>query len=102
MKTCQCSNYSSEKGICWKFTVENTPWMGGYYERLVGRTKRSLGEAIGCSLFIEMQLLRFIKEVESVDQPLLCVGDDVNSVTLRPANFLILNPKIGIWETITT
>ena len=33
------SNYSARQGIQWKFIVELAPWMGGFYERLVGITK---------------------------------------------------------------
>ncbi len=35
-------NYVSEQRIKWTFIVELAPWMGGYYERLVGVVKRCL------------------------------------------------------------
>ena len=44
------------------------------------------------------QLLTILKEAEAVinSRPLTYVGDDINSsVTLTPAHFLLLNPKIG-------
>ena len=35
-------SYSANENIQWVFTVELAPWMGGFYERLVGIVKRSL------------------------------------------------------------
>ena len=31
--------FSTNKGIQWKYIVDLAPWMGGLYERLVGLTK---------------------------------------------------------------
>lgn len=45
------------------------------------------------------QLLTVLKEAKSIinSQPFVYVGDDINSdVTLTPAHFLSLNPKIGL------
>ena len=42
LKCPDVQNYASETGISWKFIVELAPWMGGFYERLVGLVKRSL------------------------------------------------------------
>jgi hypothetical protein len=46
--------YSSNTGIKWRFITERAPWMGGFYERLVGLTKRSLRKAIGKMLMIQI------------------------------------------------
>ena len=40
-------SYVANENIQWKFIVELAPWMGGFYERLVGLVKRSLRKAIG-------------------------------------------------------
>ena len=40
-------SYAANENIQWKFIVELAPWMGGFYERLVGLVKRSLRKAIG-------------------------------------------------------
>ena len=45
------------------------------------------------------QLLTILKEAEAVinSRPLVYVGEDINSyMTLTPAHFLTLNPKIGL------
>ena len=35
-------SYVSNEGIKWSFIVEMAPWMGGFYERLVGLVKRAM------------------------------------------------------------
>ena len=39
-------SYIAERGIKWKFTIELSPWMGGFYERLVARSKKELRKSI--------------------------------------------------------
>ena len=71
--------------------------MGDFYERLVGIVKRSLRKAIGKVCLTSEQLLTILKEAEAVinSRPLVYVGEDINSyLTLSPAHFLTLNPKI--------
>ena len=92
-------SYAANENIQWIFTVELAPWMGGFYERLVGIVKRSLRKAIGKVCLSSEQLLTILKEAEAVinSRPLVYVGDDINSsMTLTPAHFLTLNPKIGL------
>ena len=38
--------FTSDAGIKWKFIIEFSPRMGGFYERLVGMVKSSLKKAI--------------------------------------------------------
>ena len=95
-------SYIADENIKWTFTVELAPWMGGFYERLVSIVKRSLRKAIGKVCLSSEQLLTILKEAEAVinSRPLVYVGDDINSsMTLTPAHFLTLNPKIGLPAT---
>ena len=39
-------SYVTNKGISWIFITEYSPWRGGFYERLIGITKRSLRKAL--------------------------------------------------------
>ena len=90
--------YISTRGITWTFIVEMAPWMGGFYERLVGLVKQSLRKSLGRNLFTLIQLQTLLKEIEAVinSRPLVYVGEDIHSsITLTPAHFLTLNPKIG-------
>ena len=92
-------SYSSNQGIHWEFIVEHAPWMEGFYERLVALIKRSLRKAIGKVCLTNEQLLTLLKKAEAVvnSRPLTYVGDDINSyVTLTPAHFLSLNPRVGV------
>lgn len=52
----QC--YASNAGIKWTFTVELAPWMGGFYERLVGIVKRALRKSVGRKLLQPVQFVR--------------------------------------------
>ena len=91
-------SYATNQNIHWDFNVELAPWMGGFYERLVGMVKRSLRKALGKACLTSEQLLTLLKEAEAVvnSRPLTYVGDDIHSfMTLTPAHFLSLNPKIG-------
>jgi len=94
-------NYVSEKGIKYSFIVELAPWMGGFYERLVGVVKRALRKSIGRKMLTLIHLQTLLKEIEAVvnSRPLVYVGDDINSnITLTPNHFLSLNPDLGIPE----
>lgn len=94
-------SYISNLGIHWKFITELAPWMGGFYERLVGLVKRSLRKTLNRKLLSEVQLHTTVKEIEAVvnSRPLVYVGDDINSrITLTPSQFLCLNPNLGVPE----
>ncbi|XP_045178199.2 uncharacterized protein LOC123538297 [Mercenaria mercenaria] len=95
----QC--YVSGQDIKWTFIVELAPWMGGFYERLVGIVKQALRKSLGRKLLIMDQMNTVIKEVESVinRRPLVHAGEDIKStIALTPCHFLSLNPKTGIPE----
>ena len=91
--------YAANESIKWKFIVELAPWMGGFYERLIGQVKRSLRKAIGKLCLTYDQLLTILKKVEAVinSRPLVYMEDDINSsMTLTLSHFLTLNPTIDI------
>jgi len=46
-KANRVDDYLSGQGICWNFIVELAPWMGGFYERLVGLTKTAIRKTLG-------------------------------------------------------
>ena len=97
----EVQSYVANKYIKWNFIIELAPWMGGFYERLVGQVKRSFRKAIGRKLLTLIQTQTLIKEIEAVvnSRPLVYVGDDLNStVALTPSHFLTLNTNIGIPE----
>ena len=95
----EVQSYTANQGIEWNFIVELAPWMGGFYERLVGTVKGALKKSIGKICLTEKKLETFLAEAEAVinSRPLVYVGEDFGSgFSLTPADFLGLNPKSGI------
>ena len=75
--------------------------MGGFYERLVGITKRVLRKILGVSCLTLSQLTTILTEVEMVvnSRPLVYVGDDINSShVLVPNDFLSMNSNNVIYD----
>ena len=93
--------YLANKGITWRAITEFAPWMGGYYERLVGLVKRSLRKSIQKLNLTYEQLLTLVTEVEAIinTRPLTYIGGDFDyGISICPADFLSLNPKTGFPE----
>ena len=92
-------SYLANEGIKWSFIIELAPWMGGFYERLVGLVKQALRKSIGKICLTIVQLETILTEVEAVinSRPLVYVGADLNSgFALTPGDFLSLNQKTGV------
>ena len=90
----EVQDYAVNQGIQWRFIVNLAPWMGGFYERLVGLTKRALRKTIGMRSLTERQLITVLTEVEAVvnSRPLVYVDSDINSsLPISPLSFLSLN-----------
>lgn len=73
--------YMANEGIQWQFIVELAPWMGGFYERLIGIVKRCLRKTIGKLCLTNEQFRTLLAESEAVvnSRPLVYIGDDINS-----------------------
>ena len=85
-------------GIKWKFTTEYAPWKGGFYERLIGLTKRSLRKSLENLTVTNTELITLLVEIEAVinSRPFTYVNDDINSSeALTPGKFLSINYKTG-------
>ena len=89
-------SYLSENSIEWKFVIELSPWMGGFYKRLVGITKMALKKIIGKLYLTHIQLQTIIAEVEAVinRRPLVYVDDDLQNQIITPNHFLSLIQKM--------
>jgi len=103
LKSEDVQDYSSKQGIQWKFITEMAPWMGGFYERMVGVVKRALRKTIGKRVLQSDHLNTILKEAEAIvnSHPLTYVDDDINSTqTLTPNHFLCFNRKTGTPQTL--
>ena len=92
-------SYISNQGIKWSFIIEVSPWMGGFYERLVGSSKMALRKSIGRKYLISLQLQTFLSETEAVlnSRSLVYTGDDLNDgIMIPPSHFLSPNMKTGV------
>ena len=91
-------SYVAEQGIKWKFIIELSPWIGGFYERLVGSSKMALKKSVGKKYLSILQLQTLLTEVEAVinTRPLVYVGEELNNgVAITPSHFLSTNWKTG-------
>ncbi len=96
-------SYCAQERIEWKTIVQLAPWMGGFYERMVGVVKSAMRKTISKQKLTYAQLETVICEVEAVvnSRPLVYVSDDLESnFILTPNHFLSLNPSNGTPSTL--
>ena len=97
----EVQSYVSNEGIAWKFITDYAPWQGGFYERLVGITKRSIRKSLGRCKVTGEQLRTLLAETEAIvnSRPLLYLDDDINSAeAITPSHFTSLNFRTGVPE----
>ena len=72
----QC--YMTNRHIDWQFIVEEGPWWGGFWERLVKSVKRCLKKTIGRALPTYDEMATLIVEIEAIlnNRPLTYMYDD--------------------------
>ena len=77
--------------INWRFIVKRAPWMGGFYQRIVGMTKATLQKVLGKARLNLEELTTIVTEVEAVlnDRPLTYVSD---GVPLTPSHLMCGRP----------
>ncbi|XP_053406421.1 uncharacterized protein LOC128559227 [Mercenaria mercenaria] len=78
-------------GITWKFIPQHAPWYGGWWERLIGVTKKCIKKVLGKALVSMDVLQTVITEVECVinDRPLTFVSSDpLDKDPLTPSQLL--------------
>jgi hypothetical protein len=86
----ETEEFAVQKGIEWKRIPEKSPWMGGFFERLVGTVKKFLKKALDGICVNTSELRTILAEITSIinSRPLLYVEDDVTSKQLCPADLL--------------
>ena len=81
----------SRQGIEWKFIPKRAPWYGGFWERLIGLTKRAIKKTLGRASITLMELQTLIVEVEATlnDRPITYVSSDIgDEEPLTPSHLL--------------
>ena len=72
-------DHLTNAGVDWQFIPERAPWYGGWWERLIGITKRTLKKILGRALVDLETLQTVVTEVESIlnDRPLTYVSSSL-------------------------
>ena len=76
----------------WRFIAPQSPWWGGWWERLVRSVKSGLKKSLGKRCLTKTELETLLFEIESCvnSRPLVYSGDDSDSSSpLTPSHFLI-------------
>lgn len=104
----EVQSYVANKNIEWNFITTNAPWMGGFYESLVGLVKRALRKTLGKGKVTYEQLLTVISEITAVinTRPLVYLSDDIDEQhVLSPQCFLrnnlVVKPGTPEWKVET-
>ena len=66
------------RGVEWEFIPKRAPWYGGFWERLIGLTKRAIKKTLGRASITLTELQTLIVEVEAIlnDRPITYVSSD--------------------------
>ncbi|XP_068250763.1 uncharacterized protein [Palaemon carinicauda] len=90
----EVQQFLRRRGIHWRFQMPGAPWKGGFFERLIGVTKRTLQIALGKKYLPDTHVITLVKEAEAVvnNQPLMYSGDKCEDEVLTPSHLLRGHP----------
>ena len=76
--------------IDWQFILEQAPWWGGFYERMIGTVKLCLQKVLGNAKLNANELLTVLTELEATlnSRPLSYEYDEVGAEMLTPSHFI--------------
>ena len=76
--------------IDWQFILEQAPWWGGFYERMIGTVKLCLRKVLGNAKLNANELLTVLTELETSlnSRPLSYEYDEVGVEMLTPSHFI--------------
>ena len=79
------------QGIDWKFIPKRAPWYGGFWERLIGLTKKAVRKTLGRASVTLIKLQTLVVEIEATlnDRPITYVSSDIgDEEPLTPSHLL--------------
>jgi hypothetical protein len=86
----EVETFLADQRVTWLFNLEKAPWWGGFFERLIGMTKRCLKKVIGRARLTYDELLTVVTEIEANlnSRPLTYVSSEDLEEPLTPAHLL--------------
>ncbi|XP_068240115.1 uncharacterized protein [Palaemon carinicauda] len=86
----EVQQFLRKTGIEWRFQTPRAPWKGGFFERLIGVTKRTLQIPLGKKYLPDAHVLTLVKEAEAVvnNRPLMYSGDKCEDEVLTPSHLV--------------
>ena len=95
-KDAAVKKHLNHRGCKWQFIPGRAPWFGGFWERMIGLTKKSLSKALGRSLVCDDVLRTVMSEIEAQinDRPLTTVSDNVDDLQPITPSLLMLGHRL--------
>ena len=89
-KSNEIKGFLRKKDIKWEFILEKSPWLGGFYERVIGITKLCLKKCTGKLRVSCDEIVIFFIEAESIinSRSLTYVDDAPNNDVLTPSQLV--------------
>ena len=81
--------YLAQHGVTWKVIVPRAAWWGGWWERMIGSTKRCLRKVLGRSQVDEEGLNTILVSIEAALNYRPISQDEAIHDVLTPARFLV-------------
>lgn len=81
----------ADTGTEWKFIPVRAPWFGGYWERLIGLTKRAIKTTLGKACVSLEMLTTIVTEIEGTmnNRPITYISTDIKDASpLTPSHLL--------------
>jgi hypothetical protein len=85
------TTFFTNNGIHWKYIPERSPWVGGFYERLIGLVKKALKKTLWKATIDEQALQTLTIQIEAAinSRPLIAPSSEVQDILpLAPADFI--------------
>lgn len=88
MKEPEVQDYLMDERIGWMFNIEQAPWWGGFFERMIQMMKRCVRKMVGRAVLTYEELLTVVTEVELIinSRPLTYLASSDIEEPLTPSH----------------